>query len=96
MQQLGKALTIIAQQRAKEDAMHMDVDAFHGGSECHLALMDRESQRRRRARKHAEAVARMPWRVLVGKLGKHQLGNRNFLRLEEICLSKATGGRLGR
>jgi hypothetical protein len=95
MQQLGKALTILAVQRAKEDAIHLDVDAMGAPGECHDAVSRNSAKRRRQARKHAESVARLPWRLLVGKLGPQRLSSKAFLRLESICLYKATGGQYG-
>ncbi len=92
-QQLGRALTIIARQRAREDALHIDVDLFHAPSECHDAVTRSEHQRRRQARRHAEAVSGLPYRILVRKLGPERLRARAFLRLEDVCLDRALGGR---
>lgn len=61
---LSAALTILARAEAAEIFMHADVAAFGAPSEC-LALVSRgEARRSRRARKHAEAIARRPLRVI--------------------------------
>jgi hypothetical protein len=62
---LGKALTILNKASIAESAMHADVDAFHAPSECHTLVARGEARRLRRARKHAEAVARAPVRVIL-------------------------------
>lgn len=64
IQQLGKALSILAQHEVDELIQHDDVDAWGAPSECHRDVSRGEGRRWRRARKHAEAVARAPLRVI--------------------------------
>ena len=61
---LGKVLAILARAEACEIDMHADVDAFGAPSECHAMVARHEGRRLRRARKHAEAVARRPLRCI--------------------------------
>lgn len=61
---LGRALTILADQEAREHAMHEDVDAFYAPSECHGLVARGEEKRQRQARRHAEAVAGAPLREI--------------------------------
>lgn len=61
---LGKVLTIIARAEAEEMDRHADVDAFNAPSECHALVSRGEARRERLARKHAEAVAERPWRII--------------------------------
>jgi hypothetical protein len=65
---LGKVATILAAADAREIAMHMDVDAFHAPSECHDLVRRGEEKRLRLARRHAEAVARRPFRIIAREL----------------------------
>lgn len=62
---LGAALSILVRASAAEEFAHYDVDAFGAPSECHDLVARGEAQRLRRARKHAEAVARRPLRVIL-------------------------------
>lgn len=66
---LGRVLTIVARAEAREHFMHADVDAFGAPGECHGLVSRGEKQRLRRARKHAEAEARAPWRVIRQQAG---------------------------
>ena len=61
---LGRALTVIARAEAAEVAAHEDVDAMHAPGECHALVARNEAKRLRVARKHAEAIARAPMRVI--------------------------------
>lgn len=61
---ISTALTILARREAAEHFMHADVEAFGAPSECHELVSRGETKRRRQARKHAEAEARMPYRVI--------------------------------
>lgn len=70
MQQLGKALSILAQQEAAESFFHADVNAWGAPSECHALVSKGEADRVRQARRHAEAVAKMPLRVILKKAFK--------------------------
>ena len=45
--------------------MHADVDACGAPSECHALVSQGQAKRMRRARKHAEAIARAPLRVIA-------------------------------
>jgi hypothetical protein len=62
---LGHALSILASAEAAEHFMHADVEAFHAPSECHGLVSRGEAERARQARKHAEATARRPLRLIV-------------------------------
>lgn len=61
---LSAALTILARAEADEHFLHADVDAFGAPSECHELVSRFEAERQRRARKHAEAIARRPLRCI--------------------------------
>lgn len=61
---LAHALTILARADMVEHALHADIGAFGAPSECHTLVSRGEIQRKRRARKHAECVARRPLRVI--------------------------------
>lgn len=67
---LSKALTIVARAEADEIIMHDDVDAWGAPGECHALVMRGEHVRLRRARRHAEAVAQRPWRVIRREAAK--------------------------
>lgn len=67
---LGQVLTIIARAEACEHFMHADVDAWGAPSECHGLVSRGETRRQRQARRHAEAVARAPWRVIQRQAAK--------------------------
>jgi hypothetical protein len=68
---LGQVLGIVARHEASElfmhiDAdMHKDVDAWGAPSEAHDELSRGEERRWREVRKHAEALAQRPWRIIV-------------------------------
>lgn len=61
---LGAALTVLARAEAAEIAAHIDVDAYGAPGECHDLVSRGEHVRERIARKHAEAIARAPLRVI--------------------------------
>lgn len=61
---LAQALTILASAEMAEHAAHADVSAFGAPSECHALVSRGETARKRQARKHAESVARRPYRVI--------------------------------
>lgn len=61
---LGHALTILARAEAAEHFMHADVAIMGAPGECHALVARGEARRRRIARKHAEAVACAPLRVI--------------------------------
>lgn len=67
---LGKALSIVAKAEVDEMIMHADVDAWYAPSECHGLVSKGEAKRMRRARKHAEAVAKAPYRVILAEAKK--------------------------
>lgn len=67
---LGTALTILARAEAAEHFMHADVDAFGAPSECHGLVSRNEARRLRQARKHAEAEAKAPYRVIRAQAQK--------------------------
>lgn len=62
---LGAALSKLAIHEATETVMHADVSAFGAPSECHDLVAKGEAARRRIARRHAEAIACAPMRVIV-------------------------------
>lgn len=62
---LGKVITILAMHDVHEISIHEDVDAWHAPSECHRDVSRGEADRWRAIRKHAEAVARRPLRVIL-------------------------------
>jgi hypothetical protein len=72
---LGKALGIMALQDVREDIMHDDISAWGAPSECHELVASGEDDRRRRARRHAEAVAQRPYRII-----KREAKQRGFTR----------------
>lgn len=80
-QRLGKALTILARHQVNEQALHDDVDAFGAPGECHTLVSRNEHRRERQARKHAEAVAGMPERLIRRKARKLGFDERAFSRL---------------
>jgi hypothetical protein len=72
---LGQVLTILTKAQVNEGIMHMDVDAWGAPSECHSAVSKGEAKRLRIARKHAEALAGAPLRVIereARKRGGHR------------------------
>lgn len=89
---LGKAVSILARAEALEIALHEDVAAWGAPSECHGAVSRGEAQRRRQARRHAEAVARRPLRIIEreakarGGVGLHE-HSRAFCRAMEPHLA---------
>ena len=64
MTNLGKALTILAAHECDERFAHADVDAWGAPSECHGLVSKNEGKRERIARKHAEAIAQRPLRII--------------------------------
>jgi hypothetical protein len=62
--QLSRALTILARAEAAEIDLHTDVDAWGAPGECHALVGRGQARRDRIARKHAEAEARRPLRVI--------------------------------
>lgn len=89
---LGKAITILAKAEALELDMHADVEAFYAPSECHDLVARGEIQRARLARKHAEAIANRPYRVIKreayrrGGVAIHYM-SRAYGRLLGACLT---------
>jgi hypothetical protein len=75
MPNLGKALSIIWVQRAREHALDMDIVAFGAPSECHDLVAKGETGRRRQARRHAEAVAGMPYRRIMREAKRRTEGH---------------------
>lgn len=61
---LGRVLSVLATAEASEIAMHADVSAWGAPSECHRDVSRGEEQRFREARRHAEALARRPMRII--------------------------------
>jgi hypothetical protein len=84
MRQLGKAFSIIARARAREEMMHMDVDAFHAPSECHGLVSRGEDRRLRQARRHAKSVSGLNRRQFRQALKK--LNQRHFEKLVEAFI----------
>jgi hypothetical protein len=62
---LGQVLGIVAHHEASEIFMHNDVDGWGASSEAHDDVSRGEERRWREVRKHAEAVAQRPWRLIV-------------------------------
>ena len=68
---LGQVLGIVARHEASELFMHIDVDmhkdvdAWGAPSDAHDDVSRGEEHRWREVRKHAEAVAQRPWRIIV-------------------------------
>src|SRR5215471_15261905 len=62
---LGQVLGIVARHEASELFMHKDADAWGAPSEAHDDVSRGEERRWREVRKHAEAVAQRPWRIIV-------------------------------
>lgn len=56
-QQLGRAITILAQQQADEEIAHMDVSAWGAPSECHGVVAKGADDRYRRAYRRARAIS---------------------------------------
>lgn len=74
MRQLGKALSIVATQRAELEMMFMDLHAFHAPSECGALILRGEDRRKREAMRHARSVSglsRRQFRLEVGKNHRH-------------------------
>lgn len=65
---LGKVVSILVAASRVEDGLHDDVDAFHAPSECHSLVSKGEAVRLRAARRHAEALARAPYRIILKQL----------------------------
>ena len=76
---LGAALSRIAVQEASECFMHADVSAWGAPSECHELVSRGEAQRRRLARRSAEAIARAPMRVILRE-AERRIGKRALHR----------------
>lgn len=68
--QYGKALGILWRADRFESEMHADVSAWGAPSECHDSVSSGEARRRREARRHAEAVAGVPLRVLLARAAR--------------------------
>lgn len=68
---LGRVATILARAEALEIDLHADVQAWNAPPECHIDVARGEWKRQRLARRHAEATAQRPFRVI-----KHQLSVR--------------------
>lgn len=62
---LGKALSVLILAEVNEQSLHADVSAWGAPSECHDDVRRGEARRQREARKHAEAIARAPLRVIL-------------------------------
>jgi hypothetical protein len=90
MSAIGQALSVMWAAEAREIAMHMDVDAMHAPSECHRDVKRGEKKRLRLARKHAEAVAQMPWRV-IKRRAMRQIGPKQLHRAEERAVGQMVG-----
>ena len=64
MKNLGKAVGILILADCVERFMHADVRAWGAPSECHDVVSRGAARRRRQARRHAEAIAQAPLRVI--------------------------------
>ena len=62
--QLSRALTILARAEALEVDLHAERAAMRAPSECSKLIRRGQARRDRIARKHAEAEARRPLRVI--------------------------------
>ena len=74
MRQLGKALSIVATQRAELEMMFMDLHAFHAPSECGALILRGEDRRKREAMRRARSFSglnRRQFRLEVGKNHRH-------------------------
>jgi len=67
---LGKAVSILARQEAASHFAFEDLAAFHAPSECYPIVERGERRRARLARRHAEAVAGAPLRVIAKEARK--------------------------
>jgi hypothetical protein len=90
---LGKAISILARAEALEENLHASVSAFGAPSECHDSVSKGEVWRARISRRHAEAIARAPLRVIAKEardrggvsLNSH---NRHYCRAVSASLSE--------
>jgi len=78
---LGKALSILAKHEAEEIMAHADVDLWGAPSECHDLVAKGEEQRARQARRHAESVARRPFRIIMYEACKRGMLQSHWYRL---------------
>jgi hypothetical protein len=61
---LGRVLTILALADASEHEKHSDISMFGAPGECHALASRGEVQRKRTARRHAEAEARRHYHII--------------------------------
>lgn len=57
MRQLGKALSIIAMHRAKQEIIAADLAAFYAPGECGRLVFRNRDREERQARRHAKSVS---------------------------------------
>lgn len=76
---IGAALSKIIIADAYENAMHEAVANFCAPSECHGLVSRGAAQRKRRARRHAEAIARAPMRV-IWREAERRIGSKALRR----------------
>lgn len=67
---LGRVATILARAEAREIDGHASISAFGAPGECHRDFSKGEARRMRVARRHAEALARRPYRTILKELMK--------------------------
>lgn len=89
IQNLGRVLTILAKAEATEHDYHADVDAFDAPGECHSLVAKGAEKRARRARRHAEAVAGRPFRIIAREAKKRgcPIGSPTWDRLVGACIT---------
>ncbi len=77
IQNLGKVMTILLMQEVREASYAADLAAFHAPSECYRDVERGAVRERRRTRRHAEAVAGAPLRIIrreAWRRGQLQIG----------------------
>lgn len=68
IQNVSRALTVIARAEVRECLMHDDVRAWGAPSECHADVSRGEPQRWRDARRAVRGLTGLPWPVFVRRL----------------------------
>lgn len=81
---LGQVLTILARAECSEHFMHADLRAFNAPGECHTLVARGAVRRRRQARRHAEATARAPMRVIARQAKRRGLELGSFKWQEAV------------
>ena len=92
IQNLGEALSILNRANAVEQSYDIDLRAFHAPSECYEVVHRGEAQRLRQARRHAEAIAARPYRVIMREARKRGYKPRHAYRIQYNILNRWWGG----